>query len=182
MVPVSGTLGHVAVHALSDRVLHATQGPEEGLRIVEGTRDLRCMTEGRVGDCMVNVDQRMDPSSSLGGCGGHGADDGYCEVRGSQVRACFHDRCWAEDAQQCGEWGTTSSVDLWMDVTCEISDTFVKIESEWEDFQTFGPSAITQIEGENSLLSNGWTIGAFATKTNVSRCAAVLMSLSWLEQ
>ena len=120
------------------------------------------MTEGRVGDCMVNVDQRMDPSSSLGGCGGHGADDGYCEVQaaadGYQVRACFHDRCWADGAQQCGDWGTSSSVDLWMDVDCQINDYAPPLDSQWADFQNFGPSGITQINGDDSLTSNGWTV------------------------
>ena len=120
------------------------------------------LREGRVGDCMVNVDQRMDPSSSLGGCGGHGADDGYCEVQaaadGYQVRACFHDRCWADGAQQCGDWGTSSSVDLWMDVDCQINDYAPPLESQWADFQTFGPSGITQINGADSLTSNGWIV------------------------
>ena len=120
------------------------------------------LTEGRVGDCMVNVDQRMDPSSPLGGCGGHGADDGYCEVQatadGYQVRACFHDRCWADGAQQCGDWGTSSSVDLWMDVDCQINDYAPPLDSQWADFQTFGPSGITQINGDDSLTSNGWIV------------------------
>ena len=116
------------------------------------------MDSGRVGDCMVNVDQVLDPSSSLGGCGGHGADDGYCELQGNQVRACFHDRCWGEDAQQCGDFGTTSSIDLWMDVLCEISDHVIPHETSWIDYQLFGPSGITAITGENSLESNGWVL------------------------
>ena len=121
------------------------------------------LSEGRVGDCMVNVDQRLDPSSSLGGCGGHGADDGYCEVKatsdGYKVRACFHDRCWGETAMVCGEYGDSSSIDQWMDVTCEITDFVPPMDSDWIEYQNFGPSGITQIEGaENSLLSNGWTI------------------------
>ena len=46
----------------------------------------------------------------------HTRSAGYCELQGNQVRACFHDRCWGEDAQQCGDFGTTSTVNLWMDV------------------------------------------------------------------
>jgi hypothetical protein len=29
------------------------------------------MTDGRAGDCIVNQDQSVDSSSTLGGCGGH---------------------------------------------------------------------------------------------------------------
>ena len=131
------------------------------------------------GDCVVNVDASVDPSSTLGGCGGHGMDHGYCEVDGLTVRACFHDRCWGVNQAVCGEYGATSSVDAWMDVTCEISDAPTMAESDWETFQTFGPSAITQISGENSLLSNGWVLDGIndwascdgAEQGPISRCA-----------
>ena len=77
----------------------------------------------QVGDCLVNVDNSIDSSSSLGSCGGWGVDDGYCEVKGDKVRACFLDRCWQESQTQCGDWSTSSSsISLWMQVTCEIAD------------------------------------------------------------
>jgi hypothetical protein len=57
-------------------------------------------------------------------CGGgtHASDHGECQVRMNngeyEVRACFVDRCWLKDAWKCDEWGKTSSVDLWMAVSC----------------------------------------------------------------
>ena len=49
--------------------------------------------------------------------------DRYCEVKGDKVRACFLDRCWQESQTQCGDWSTSSSsISLWMQVTCEIAD------------------------------------------------------------
>lgn len=88
-------------------------------------------------------------------------DDGYCEVSGSTVRACFHDRCWAVGQQQCGPFaaaGSTSTIAAWMTVTCEIADHVVPADSDWQSFQTFGPSGITAITGANSLASSGWTV------------------------
>ena len=45
------------------------------------TRSALVSGDGRAGDCIVNVDSSRDSSSSLGGCGGWGADDGYCMVQ-----------------------------------------------------------------------------------------------------
>ena len=133
------------------------------------------------GDCVVNVDSSRDSSSALSGCGGHGQDHGYCEVEGNRVRACFHDRCWAADQAQCADYagaGSQSTINAWMDVTCEMSDAPVMVESDWQDFQTFGPSGITAITGDNSLVSNGWTLDAIndwascdgATPGPIHRC------------
>jgi len=87
-------------------------------------------------------------------------------VKGDKVRACFLDRCWQESQTQCGDWSTSSSsISLWMQVTCEIADHVIPRkalhvvpyaasvlspltiadESSWEDFQTFGPTGITQM-------------------------------------
>ncbi len=117
--------------------------------------------DGRAGDCIVNTDNSwtgVGGSSSLAACGSglHGADDGYCEVQGDQVRACFHDRCWAEDAAQCGPWGTVSEISAWMNVRCEIGeDLSVSTDAPgWTDFQTFGPSNINAVSASLSTANN----------------------------
>lgn len=73
--------------------------------------------ENEVLDCKVN-------EFSCGG-GKHQSDHGQCQVRTTdgkhEVRACFVDRCWAKNAWKCGDWGETSSIDSWMDVTCKVT-------------------------------------------------------------
>ena len=62
---------------------------------------------------------------------------------------------------QCSEYGTSVSIDLWMDVACEITDFMPPADSDWTEFQNFGPSGITAINptGDgNSLIENGWTV------------------------
>ena len=90
------------------------------------------------------------------------------EVQGNKVRACFHDRCWAEDAMQCSDYSDTSAtIDLWMNVQvckkctascphypftrvskqclfqCDIGPFDAGPEDSWTTFQTFGPTSIT---------------------------------------
>jgi hypothetical protein len=58
-------------------------------------------------------------------CGGgkHQVDDARCLVSadGTQVQACFVDRCWAANSWQCGAWGTESSWTGWASVSCKLS-------------------------------------------------------------
>jgi hypothetical protein len=128
----------------------------------------------------MNIDQSLDSGSSLASCGGHGADDGYCEVSQSlnKVRACFIDRCWGPDtvgvqfdgtpnglcregstfstsnggAACCSEWtSTTANINEWMQLTCSLAH--VHNAHSWVTISTFGPHGINSWE---TLAAAGW--------------------------
>ena len=140
-----GTQGTVSAADLTMVTIETTHCP---------TRSALVAGDGRAGDCIVNVDSSQDSSSSLGGCGGWGADDGYCMVEGGQVKACFIDRCWAAGADQCGDLGTTSTISLWMTITCTIG-SMAGVDDTWDVLQTYGPSGITNID---QLRGAGWVL------------------------
>jgi len=61
------------------------------------------------------------------GAGKHQKDHGWCEKDSThtKVRACFVDRCWKKNGKKCGSWGTTSSINSWMNVRCKIVHNYI---------------------------------------------------------
>ena len=172
-----GTQGTVSAADLTMVTIETTHCP---------TRSALVAGDGCAGDCIVNVDSSRDSSSSLGGCGGWGADDGYCMVEGGQVKACFIDRCWAAGADQCGDLGTTSTISLWMTITCTIGN-MAGVDDSWDVLQTYGPSGITNIQ---QLRDAGWVLDAIndwgscngATPGPDSRCACACTTTAPVEE
>jgi len=57
------------------------------------------------------------------GPGTHASDDTKCQVNeaGTQVRACFVDRCWSRDAWKCSAWGANATHNFWGNTQCRMT-------------------------------------------------------------